>query len=134
MEPGNHYHDLRAHRERVEKRAGVRYHVTAEQRARMDARVSPSQRGYDAAWKRVRRKFLRANPLCVACLSKSPPLLVPATEADHVVALSKGGRRLDTANLQALCKACHARKTVEHDGGFGREPSAPDTPGTPSER
>ncbi|MBI1915326.1 MAG: HNH endonuclease, partial [Planctomycetes bacterium] len=24
-------------------------------------------------------------------------------------------------NLQALCGTCHRRKTIEHDGGFGRK-------------
>lgn len=39
----------------------------------------------------------------------------PATEVDHVVPIRRGGARLDPANLQALCKRCHSRKTMAED-------------------
>lgn len=33
-------------------------------------------------------------------------------EVDHITALADGGERLDRANLQVLCRDCHARKTA----------------------
>ena len=119
MKPRSHTDDLRRVREAHEQRAGVRYHLTAEQRKRAAARPSPHKRGYDRRWQKLRRMLLRTNPTCEACARKEPPEVTPATEVDHIVALAKGGARLDVANLQALCKACHARKTVREDGGFG---------------
>ena len=47
-------------------------------------------------------------------------LLVPATDVDHIIP-HKGNEDLmwDEENLQALCHACHSRKTAAEDGGFG---------------
>jgi 5-methylcytosine-specific restriction endonuclease McrA len=38
---------------------------------------------------------------------------------DHVLPLAQGGTH-DLANLQWLCASCHAKKTIEADGGLGR--------------
>jgi len=43
--------------------------------------------------------------------SRTPPLLVGATEIDHVTPLRDGGARLELSNLQPLCQRCHQRKT-----------------------
>ena len=45
---------------------------------------------------------------------------VPATDVDHIRP-HKGNEDLmwDEENLQALCHACHSRKTAAEDGGFG---------------
>jgi len=74
-------------------------------------RLSPSKRGYDTDWKRLRLWFLRRNPLCLHC--KEQGELTPATEVDHIKPINDGGDRLDHMNLQALCKSCHSRKTVQ---------------------
>ncbi|WP_390622926.1 HNH endonuclease [Ralstonia syzygii] len=45
--------------------------------------------------------------------------MVPATVVDHIVP-HKGDQHLfwRRSNWQALCKACHDRKTAREDGGF----------------
>lgn len=76
-------------------------------------RAAPSARGYDSRWRRVRANYLRAHPLCAHCATIGR--VEPATEVDHVVPIRRGGARLDPANLQALCKRCHSRKTMTED-------------------
>lgn len=73
-------------------------------------RGSATERGYDAKWRRARKRFLRSHPLCANCLSQG--LLTPATVMDHIVP-HRGDHRLfwDEQNWQPLCKACHDRKT-----------------------
>jgi protein gp37/5-methylcytosine-specific restriction endonuclease McrA len=77
-----------------------------------DPRPSPSRRGYGRDWQRVRAAKLAADPWCEDCGE-------PATEVDHVLALSAGGTH-DADNLRSLCHACHTRKTNAVDGGLGR--------------
>ncbi len=76
-------------------------------------RQHSTQRGYGRRWRKVRLIQLRREPLCRRCGEL-------ATEVDHIVPIAKGGAMSDLANLQALCKRCHSRKTVAQDGGFGR--------------
>ncbi|WP_425301263.1 HNH endonuclease [Nocardia wallacei] len=35
-----------------------------------------------------------------------------AVEVDHIVNVGSGGDRYDWANLQSLCRICHAAKTA----------------------
>ncbi|MBI5618785.1 MAG: HNH endonuclease [Gammaproteobacteria bacterium] len=81
-------------------------------------RERPHQHLYDERWKRIRRAFLSANPLCIECEREGK--LEPATVVDHVIA-HRGDRRLfyDVANYAALCATHHNRKTAALDGGFG---------------
>lgn len=57
----------------------------------------------------LRQRVLAEEPLCRACGA-------PATEVDHI---QPRHRRPDLfevrANLQALCRRCHARKTASAD-------------------
>ncbi|WP_423837057.1 HNH endonuclease [Sutterella wadsworthensis] len=48
--------------------------------------------------------------------------LTLATDVDHIKP-HRGDPILlfDEKNLQALCHACHSRKTASEDGGFGNE-------------
>jgi 5-methylcytosine-specific restriction protein A len=78
-------------------------------------RESPSLRGYGREWQKIRNLFIKQNPLCVKCKAKR--LTVPAKEIDHILPKSKGGGD-EVSNLQALCKACHSRKTATENGGF----------------
>ena len=73
-------------------------------------RGSATERGYDAKWRRARKRFLQSHPLCANCLSQG--VLTPATVVDHIVP-HRGDHRLfwDEQNWQPLCKACHDRKT-----------------------
>lgn len=75
-------------------------------------RLSAAKQGYGRQWRRLRAEFLKRFPFCAACGEA-------ATEVDHIVALRKGGSN-DWSNLQAVCKRCHARKTVAQDGALSR--------------
>lgn len=73
-------------------------------------RGSAAERGYDAKWRRARKRFLQRHPLCANCLSRG--VLTPATVVDHIVP-HRGDRALfwDENNWQPLCKNCHDQKT-----------------------
>lgn len=84
-------------------------------------RGTAAQRGYDAAWRRLRRMVLARHPLCadVYGVHAEHGETVLATDVDHIVPRSAGGT--DTfENLQSLCQSCHSRKTAEQDGAWGR--------------
>lgn len=70
-------------------------------------------RGYGTSWYKLRAHILaRDDGLCRVCGR-------PASEVDHIVAKSAGGSD-DEDNLQAICSACHAKKTaLEGVGGVG---------------
>lgn len=55
-----------------------------------------------------RRRFLSVYPLCRQCEARG--YVTPATEVDHIVALTNGGADTE-ANLQSLCSECHSDKT-----------------------
>ena len=56
-------------------------------------------------------RLFRRNPLCVVC--KAAGRLTAVDEWDHREQLSLGGGET-AANLQGLCRTCHAAKT-EHE-------------------
>lgn len=74
-----------------------------------DERESATRRGYGAAHRRWREMVLARDPLCVMC--KANGRIVPATVADHIVPIKRGGARFDMDNGQGLCHDCHNRKT-----------------------
>ena len=79
-------------------------------------RGTATARGYDAHWRRLRHLVLLDEPLCASCLSRGR--YTPANEVDHIVPIAVApARRLDRTNLQALCKTCHSRKTMEETHG-----------------
>ncbi len=67
-------------------------------------RPTATQRGYDYAWRKLARTYIKAHPECAWCGGRGALV-------DHVVPLTQGGARLDRANLQTLCRPCHAAKT-----------------------
>jgi len=69
---------------------------------RPDGRSSAAL-GYGYEWQKIRAAFLRQCPQCEWCGAE-------ATEADHIVPLSKGGTH-SFDNLRALCKSCHSKRT-----------------------
>jgi 5-methylcytosine-specific restriction protein A len=83
-------------------------------RKRRDERESASRRGYGAAHRKWRALILSLHPLCVHCLARGH--LTPATVADHIKPLTKGGG-WEIENGQGLCAACHNRKTVAERWG-----------------
>ena len=54
------------------------------------------------AWRTLRAAVLREHPLCVLCRTAM------ATEVDHA---DDDPTNNDRANLSALCKPCHSRRT-----------------------
>lgn len=82
-------------------------------------RGTANQRGYTYRWQQYRELFLKKNPICVEC--EEEELITPSTTVDHIVP-HKGDHKLfwDSKNHQGLCKRHHDRKTVQHDGGFGK--------------
>jgi hypothetical protein len=64
--------------------------------------VSPSKRGYDAAWQKLRARVLRASNVCFYCGAR-------ATEVDHLIPISKGGRS-EPGNCVSACKPCNSAK------------------------
>ena len=100
---------------------------------RPDPRPSASRRGYGATWQRIRALHLDLEPLCVECF---PTALADATEVDHIVPralwddpsktaylrqIGAPSHPDDDRNLRSLCKTHHSRKTVQQDGGLGRQ-------------
>jgi 5-methylcytosine-specific restriction enzyme A len=85
-------------------------HQPTPQPRRPERRGSSVQRGYDRHWAKLRATMLAAEPLCRLCLLRG--ITTPATEVDHIVPHRGNQTRFwDSANLQALCKSCHSRKT-----------------------
>ena len=92
------------------------------------------ERGYDAAWKRLRDGYVRLQPFCELCIGegKVPPFLVGVPDingitrlvnepvvVDHVVPhRGDDGLRLDSRNLQTLCHSHHRRKTMAEGEGY----------------
>ena len=70
-----------------------------------------AERGYDRRWRKYRLHFLRVNPLCVIC--QAAGRVTPATVVDHIIP-HRGVSSLfwDYDNHQALCVACHVKKTA----------------------
>lgn len=61
-------------------------------------------------WQVLRRDAIQREPYCQRII-EGRPCLAPTTDVDHIVPLEGGGAPWDPANLEALCKRCHSRKT-----------------------
>ena len=70
-------------------------------------------------WQRLRRRVLSEQPFC-AMREKRERCQLVATEVDHIKP-HRGDRRLffDRANLQPMCRSCHAQKTAREVLGKG---------------
>lgn len=75
--------------------------------------VKPTPRDRGERAKKRRLRFLRANPLCQACLAVGKA--TPAVELDHCKPLHLGGAD-DESNFAAMCRACHLDKTLRERG------------------
>jgi 5-methylcytosine-specific restriction endonuclease McrA len=74
-------------------------------------RLPSSQRGYDNAWRMVRRLHLLNNPLCFDCLRDHKTFTV-GSEVHHIKKLSEFPHlRDEPSNLMTLCKSCHSKRT-----------------------
>ena len=82
------------------------------------SRASRHERGYGNEWDRLRLYILeRDDGICQACLARG--IVTQATEVDHIRPKAKGGTDHE-GNLAAICRPCHARKTIEDRGGKPR--------------
>ena len=81
------------------------------------ARRREKKRGYkftSSVWRAIRAEQLGNEPLCRLCAERDR--VTPANVVDHI---DGNPRNNDPSNLQSLCRPCHSRVTVLHDGGFG---------------
>jgi 5-methylcytosine-specific restriction protein A len=75
-----------------------------------DRRGSSTERGYGAAWARLRKVILsRDKGLCQPCLKIGR--YRPAQQVDHIVSKTSGGTDAES-NLQSICLDCHQAKTA----------------------
>ena len=65
---------------------------------------STTERGYGAAWQRLRRQVLASCPLCVRCTEAGR--VTPASQVHHIVPKADGGTDA-IENLQPICDECH---------------------------
>ena len=73
-----------------------------------------SERGYGSAWRRARKRYLEAHPLCVECMKEGR--YTRATDVDHIKP-HRGDPVLfwDEDNWQTLCHRHHSEKTRRED-------------------
>jgi 5-methylcytosine-specific restriction protein A len=88
--------------QRTNSATGRRYHDSYQ--------AAPSS--LRTRWDKASRAYLREHPWCVDP-SHQPAIAAPrAAVVDHIDGLSLAGPRgFDPSNWQALCTACHGRKT-----------------------
>lgn len=105
--------------------------MAADRNKRYDANRPEVHRFYHSAkWQRIRARYLAQHPLCELCLRHNH--IVSAVVVDHKKEIRDGGSMTDFENLQALCAACHNRKTAGErsrrcavvEGGF-KSPERP---------
>ncbi|WP_340616993.1 HNH endonuclease [Xenorhabdus entomophaga] len=90
-------------------------HQREARRQQDKQRGTRTERGYSNRWGRYRLMYLKANPLCVHCLTQNS--YTPATIVDHIIPIDGDSDVLfwPDFNHQALCHGCHNRKTVQTD-------------------
>jgi len=73
---------------------------------RYDPRPNASQRGYDWRWQRLRKLYLKHNPLCERC--KRMGSVTSADTVHHKKQIKEYPElRLEWDNLESLCRDCH---------------------------
>ena len=81
-------------------------------------RGTAKERGYDAAWRKVRDLKLAQEPRCEVHLELGK--VVPATVVDHISSIEeRPDLRLVLSNLRSMCKPCHDARTAR-DHGFNK--------------
>lgn len=108
--------------------APKRHNARGETAKPAENRKSAYQRGYNKAWAKLANDFISeefaAGRYACACGCGKNLLGRERREihVDHKVPHQGRSDPLmwDVKNLQLMLVACHSRKTVEHDGGFGR--------------
>lgn len=85
-------------------------------------RGTATQRGYGAAWRRLRDAVLREEPLCRICSEERR--VEPATTVDHIIPRAAGGDD-SRENLRGLCSYHHRKKTGAEAAAIRRGDYAP---------
>lgn len=81
-----------------------------------ERRGNARERGYDAAWERLRNWYIRQHPLCAEC--ERAGRVTAAEHVDHIRPFRRpdgsmdDALRLDPSNLQSLCPPCHRAKSA----------------------
>jgi 5-methylcytosine-specific restriction endonuclease McrA len=72
-------------------------------------RGTKQQRGYGGAWERISKMVRAQYPVCQICHD------APSDDVDHIIPFNGPNDPLRTqrSNLQAVCRACHVKKTRE---------------------
>lgn len=83
-------------------------HAKQAQHDYNSSRAADTYKVYGRRWRKIRKAFLAAHPLCEMC--KRNGRTVPAEEVHHVLPVSEGGTHA-ASNLMALCKRCHSSIT-----------------------
>ena len=87
-------------------------HAAMMREERNQRRDPALRQRFDRHWHKLRDLYIAKHPLCEEC--EKAGRLVPATEVHHIVPFNNGGTDADK-NLQALCKSCHSRHTMEEN-------------------
>jgi 5-methylcytosine-specific restriction protein A len=82
-------------------------------------RLSSTQRGYDYAWVKLRRRFLLTYPLCADPLRLHPERSEFAVDVHHIHGRPAGSTNAGVPDdeLQGLCRSCHATITGREKAG-----------------
>ncbi len=83
-------------------------------------RRTPHKRDYNRdpfyqskEWKAKRKEIVKRDEhLCQACKRLGRVTTGKYMTVDHIVPIKRGGNRLDSSNLQLLCKKCHDTKSA----------------------
>ena len=70
----------------------------------------------DPRWRRVRARVLERDDH--RCQIHGPRCTVQATQVDHIIPLSLGGRWLDPTNLRASCANCNRDRVGKGTDGI----------------
>lgn len=89
-------------------------HQQAAWQAADEHRNSARERGYDAAWNRLRNQVQAEEPFCRMCEAEGRLTLVQKDDpVDHIIPIAeRPDLRLVRSNLQSLCWPCHGRKSA----------------------
>lgn len=79
-----------------------------------EPRLTTTQRGYGASWRKLRDWILSKEPCCRPCRQAGRTRLAAAV--DHILPKADGGSD-DESNLQPICDECHRMKTAREDSG-----------------
>lgn len=87
-------------------------HQSVRYREQDHVRGNSTERGYDADWRRFRRRFLSGHPLCADCEAEGAA--AAAQEVHHIQKLRIAPQlRLVESNCLALCKTHHSKRTAK---------------------